>query len=218
MKKLIFLSIVFLSLFANCEIPNPFEIPKGWTKYTIFPESYKCKYDECWGTANGHKSSPYLLHAIKDTAFVFEFVFPDRGYIYDIGQEQSDWNKLYGITDYLNNIHTESYRFSWRWFNQELQIGYYIHIDEDIFKGIIYVTDVGEMITGVIDVTEGEVAFKIISGFMVAEKIISDDRIRCIEKGYTSPPYFGGNKALPENEEPVRILIKTDCLISALKQ
>lgn len=123
MKKVnLILALFILAVIAvKCEkYVNPFSVTYEWETYTIFPEGYDCKFDECWFTPDGHKANPFYIHAIKDTAFMFDFQFPDSSYIYDIGEDQSDWNKLYGIVDYLNNIHTESYRFAWRWFNDEL--------------------------------------------------------------------------------------------------
>lgn len=215
MKKInLILALFILAVIAvQCEkYVNPFSVTHEWETYTIFPEGYDCKFDECWFTPDGHKANPFYIHAIKDTAFMFDFQFPDSSCIYDIGKDQSDWNKLYGIVDYLNNTHTESYRFAWRWLNDELQIGYYVHIDNAIYKGIMYVADIREVVTGVIEVTDNFVTFKIISD-LTLEKTIYDDRIRCIEKGFTSNPYFGGDCAV---NHIVRWNIRTKCIITAL--
>jgi len=159
------LALTLATIAVQCEeFTNPFEPNTGWVEYTIYPKGTELfnaytHWDQpsFFRIANGHRAYPgYYLVQVRGDSLGFEFCFKDTSHRYDIGEDQSDWNKLYGIVDYWNKIHDYSFRFGWRWFNNELQIGYYVHLRDTIYKGFMYPTDVGEVIRASIEIEEGK--------------------------------------------------------------
>jgi len=210
MKKLnLILAFILTSVAVSCE---EFTHPcTEWVEYIVYPEAVSGHW--LW-KSNGHRAIPgYYGTQIRGNTLEFDFQFPDSSCIYDIDEDQSDWNKLYGITDFLDNIPTHSFRFSDRWFDDELQIGCYVHLGGDTLKAYIYPADIGEIVKGIIEISKGEVIFKLITEYGNFEEIIKDDRIKTSDTWWVLPRYFGGNRTA---SHPMKVNIKCKQLITAL--
>lgn len=114
--------LILLTLLTSCDEFNA-QIesdPKEWTIYTI-PTYTNYSY-------------PMLSKNYTDTNKVKRFSFyfiADESWLYDIGENQSDINKLSGIIfDSWNNIHRFSVRFGWRYLNGNYEILSYTYLPD----------------------------------------------------------------------------------------
>ncbi len=107
--------IVILSIFIACE---NFEDTVPFRTFTI-PE--------------GKHSSNHTLSELEHEWLSYEIIF-DESAIYETvdPNNQADINKLFGFAECNSNHEENSIRFGWRWFNQELQIFAYQHLDGKI--------------------------------------------------------------------------------------
>lgn len=212
MKKLNYL-LLFLALNIQCqEYINPLSVIKEWQQFSILPEGYQCS--NCWRTPNGHHATPEYITQIRSNEIVFWFEFPDSTCVYEIGENQSDWNKLFGVVDYWNKIHDYSFRYGWRYHKGSLQIGSYVHLGDDLLKSYICSVKLKEINYCIIEISEGIATFNIYThcGDTYSHSIM-DDRIHSVNIWYVLYPYFGGNCTVPHK---ININLKCEQLITAL--
>lgn len=183
MKKLVFILMAMASIsLARCEKFDTHQ----WMPFTI--QQGKHYPDKIFINRIPSRDGCY-------TELNFQFYFPDTSYIYDIGDNQSDWNKLFGITPFVNTIHEYSIRVVWRWFNNKLQIGYYIYMPESpkVIKGVITTTSRDIINDATIMVWDN----------MIVIRVNEDDFTYFDGKScpgwWTSMPYFGGDEVAPHD-------------------
>ena len=170
MKKLI-----FILLLISCE---PIHI---WQTCTFTPERHESNVN-FWMRSD----------SILEVCYRF-----NDSYIYDIGEDQSDKNKLFGIApEYDCDWDNLSFRISIFYQNDSLHIGAYVHdlqkYGEKAKKVHIKTIPVNsEIYTRIEDL--GNVVY-----FTVDEITISIDVTPHETQGYViTRPYFGGNKTAP---------------------
>lgn len=113
---------------------------------------------------------------------------------YDIGEDQKDWNKLFGV-GFFPHHHKKSYRFAWRYDPEYdvIQIGAYWYIDGERRASVIDVVGINKPVKLMLDY-DGDVALWRVNG-NVCWAILGD--WPCI--GYKLGPYFGGNQTAPHD-------------------
>jgi hypothetical protein len=113
---------------------------------------------------------------------------------YDIGEDQSDWNKLFGV-GFFPHHHRNSYRFAWRYDPEYdvIQIGAYWYFKGERRASVIDVVGINKPVNLKLYYDGDYIAFEIEG--KVACKINSYWPVI----GYKLGPYFGGNKTAPHD-------------------
>ena len=211
MKKYYLLFVLLISiLYTRCEELEELYVhnPKGeWVQFTIEKDKH---YPKPWIITHVHPKDSVLY-------LEFDFCFPDSTCVYDIGEDQSDWNKLFGVVPMgWNLVHENSFRFGWRWLNNQLEIGYYNYINmPKPEKGVITHIDIGVVYSGLIIIEKGELYM------MLVNKETLDTYEYWVEGEIRVDPlyhilylYFGGNRAAPHD---INVSLKCDQLIPSVK-
>lgn len=195
---LIILTLIF-STFARCEMFEEYYISDAsgrWIEYTTYEGQ--------------HGSVPKIINRVNSVDSIltleFQFCFPDSTFAYDIGEEQSDWNKLFGVVPFFNYIHNNSYRFVWRYLNGELQIGYYSYVNSPyVIKGLMGVIETGRVYDAKIIVTPGRIIYSLND-----ETIELEQKAEVFTTWHIATPWFGGSEVAPHD---VNISIKCNQLV-----
>lgn len=141
-----------------------------------------------------HYAKPLLVKPV-DKVYEATYYFNETCK-YDIGSDQTDWNKLGGISDI--DPHNWSARLVWRYLNDSISIGYYIYdpSEPQVQKD--------ELLKIPID---SEVYFKIIDADSAYYYQVNETYFKYYHgakhEGIKITPslYFGGNKKAPHNIE-----------------
>ncbi len=118
---------------------------------------------------------------------------------------QADWNKLYGVNDYVSvsNLtnHISSARFGWRWYNTQLQIAAYCYADGVRSSYHMASIEIGKVNTFSIEALNNQYIFT-----------VNDVYTQTMTRGssITSTknmlyPYFGGDETAPHD---MKIMIR----------
>jgi len=145
------------------------------------------------GQHSGISFPTFLLKRNHNVGYIVQFTPSCE---YDIGDDQMDINKLFGV-GYFPHHHKDSVRFGWRWIGGiglvELMAYWYKDGKRDS-RHICYV-GVGTKIKCELKIEENHAAF-IVDG--VGYAIIPFEKKRIC---YLLHPYFGGNKVAPHDIE-----------------
>jgi len=138
-------------------------------------------------------NSPLALRTA--TTIKFEATF-DASAIYQTIDKanQADINKLYGVADCRTDHHTNSARFGWRWYNNQLEIHAYTYLDKVRHSKLVGVVELNKAYTYEIQLQDNKYKF-----------ILDDTTVElprhCNGKGegYQLYPYFGGDEVAPHD-------------------
>jgi len=166
--------IVLIILICSCKKLDEFS-PRQFRIYTI--------------EEGRHKSESLPSIKLNSKYIEFEALF-NSSCIYNIGQDQSDINKLYGFSNGTNHLENSA-RFGWRWYNNELQILAYTHIDSKIQWKYITTIDYNKIYSYKLSITNNNYVFTC-NNTTVELPASGKGVIR-----YYLFPYFGGNKTAP---------------------
>lgn len=192
-SKSIFYTLTFavglLSLVSACD-DLPFERdPVSVREYTI-------------GTGE-HYATPKLMETTELKRVAFRATFDESArYTLNDPSLQSNINKLMGFSDCSAHHHTNSARFGWRWYNNQLEIHAYCYVDSVRVHQYIGTVKIGEESLYEITATTDAYTFSI-----DGEKTVSIPRAESCNSGlnYMLYPYFGGSVPAPHD---VRIKIE----------
>jgi hypothetical protein len=148
----------------------------------------------------GHSSSsPFKV--VSADRIRFEVVF-DSSAIYKTAKpaNQADINKLYGLSDCGSDHHTNSARFGWRWYNNQLEIHAYTYLNKKRQSALVGVVPLGKPAVYEIKMQEGEYVFTL-NGVQVKLPRACNGK----GEGYQLYPYFGGDEVAPHD---IKIAIK----------
>jgi hypothetical protein len=128
--------------------------------------------------------------APKTVNFVFKF-YESAKYQLD-SVNQRDWNKLIGFTQ-LGRETYNSCRIAWRWYNDSLQLTYYVHDKGSTIKTeyAFWNVNLNELNNGTIKDLNDEYYLEVNGIGIYIKKSSIYDR-------YFSYPYFGGDKTAPD--------------------
>ncbi len=140
-------------------------------------------------TIKSHYSCQSIKVAPKTLNFRFKF---DESAKYELDTiNQRDWNKLTGFTQ-LGRELTNSCRIAWRWYNDSLQMTYYIHDKGNTIKTeyAFWTTKLNVYNYGVIKDLADEYYLEVEGVGVYIPKHSIYDRYYCY-------PYFGGDQEAP---------------------
>jgi hypothetical protein len=178
-KKLLLFS-VFIFVLQACE---DFEDVSPYKVYTI----KEGKHSSNGG--HGQLSREFLA---------YEVVFNESAiYTTTDPNNQADINKLFGFSD-CGSIHsTNSARFGWRWYQDQLELMAFVHYDEDIRWKSIAVIDFDKPYKCFILLKDDVYEFGIEG--VTTSNVSMDRNPDVCNKGfyYQLWPYFGGDETAP---------------------
>ncbi|WMJ73874.1 hypothetical protein RCC89_11980 [Cytophagaceae bacterium ABcell3] len=142
----------------------------------------------------GSHSSVSVVRFFTGNEMNFNAVF-DESAIYDLASSnQSDINKLYGFSDCGNFHHTNSARFGWRWYQEELQIFAYCYSNGQRNMEYITSVDLGKEYQYSIKKDRGQYIFSVNNQSTTMDRGCSGNG-----RSYYLFPYFGGTETAPHD-------------------
>ena len=138
-------------------------------------------------------NSPFVIRNVSSLKFEATF---DASAIYQttIKANQADINKLYGVADCRSEHHSNSARFGWRWFNDQLEIHAYTYLEKVRQSKLVGVVEINKAYTYEIKLDDNKYMF-LLNGTTV------ELPRHCSGKGegYQLYPYFGGDEVAPHD-------------------
>lgn len=120
----------------------------------------------------------------------------DSSAIYQTGkpENQGDINKLFGTSDCSSYHHTNSARFGWRWYENQLEIWAYAYVDGERKMSIIDTVALNKFNEYEIRFEESRYVFRLNDKEVEMPRSCQKEA-----KGYKLFPYFGGDEAAPND-------------------
>ncbi|MEJ8756611.1 hypothetical protein WG947_06370 [Pontibacter sp. H259] len=161
------------------------------TPFTPQPEQQSIVYTIKKGQHD--TNSPFVMRSIS--ALQFEVTF-DTSAIYEtaVKANQADINKLYGISDCFTDHHTNSARFGWRWYNNQLEIHAYTYLNKQRHSKLVGAVELNKAYTYEILLQDNKYKF-ILNGNVVELPRHCNGK----GEGYQLYPYFGGDEVAPHD-------------------
>lgn len=113
---------------------------------------------------------------------------------------QGDINKLYGMADCGTLHQTNSARFGWRWYNNQLEIHAYTYLNTKRQS-----TYIGTVELGKASICELEFGDKMYTFWLDGKQVTLPRACSGAGEGYQLYPYFGGDEVAPHD---IRIIIR----------
>ncbi|QMU28276.1 hypothetical protein [Adhaeribacter radiodurans] len=113
---------------------------------------------------------------------------------------QADINKLYGFSDCGSDHQSNSARFGWRWYNNQLEILAYTYKNQTRNEEFITAVELNKEYEYELEALDGKYVFKLDGKTVEMERGCSGNSNK-----YKLFPYFGGDETAPHN---ITILIK----------
>ncbi len=148
----------------------------------------------------GKHSSTHRLSEMDHEWLSFEVIF-DESAIYETvdPNNQADINKLFGFAECNSNHEENSIRFGWRWFNDELQVFAYEHLDGNIIWEQMGVVELNRTYRFNIFLFDDRYELEV-EEFGVKNTIMTRSELVCTKGAYYLLwPYFGGNETAPQD-------------------
>ena len=143
--------------------------------------------------------APFVYRTIS--VLKFEATF-DASAIYQTRNldNQADINKLYGLSDCRTDHHSNSARFGWRWYSNQLEIHAYTYLNKVRQSRLVGVVELNKAYRYQIQLLDNKYVFTL------NDKVIELPR-HCTGngEGYQLYPYFGGDETAPHD---IKIAIK----------
>ncbi|HEX8039650.1 MAG TPA: hypothetical protein VF490_10885 [Chryseosolibacter sp.] len=182
-----FILFVFLVTVWTCSeqeegiLSNNASETDGMTMYKIPSQSHFSQQS----TYQALDASEIAFTARFDSSAVYQAVDP---------RNQGDINKLYGMSDCNTSHQTNSARFGWRWFANELEIWAYAYVNSE--RKVAFIKAIPLQTTSTYKIIFADSAYR----FIVDESEVSIPR-HCAGRaqGYKLYPYFGGDEPAPHD-------------------
>ena len=203
-RRLWVLAIAFLGFFNSCEeLENV--IPAKEKQETQDPPKEEGSEPEVKEQSKAetkkfvikkgeqHAKLSYQESAIDNLKFRALF---DSSAVYKTikAENQGDINKLYGVSDCGSFHHTNSARFGWRWYNNQLEIWAYTYINGERKSSFVDTVALDKFYTYQIRFSDNKYIF------ILNEKEVEMPRACSgTTKGYKLFPYFGGDESAPHD-------------------
>ena len=191
MKRPLYLLLALLFIFG-CNEPLVIDPDTGFEIYTI---------DE------GAHSSIVRSELFEGTGALITVRFDESAqYSTQLASNQADINKLSGFSHCAQHHRSESARFGWRWFNDELQILAYVYNEGELSFELMGAIPMNEDVQLTI-LDQGDQYHFSGDGLQT----VSIPRTGSCEEGenYWLWPYFGGDETAPHS---VKIQLKRETL------
>lgn len=154
---------------------------------------------EIFTISQGQHSSITRNEAFSGTGIQATAIFDESAiYTLEDPQNQADINKLVGFSDCQQHHQSESARFGWRWYEDELQILAYVYNEGQLKYELMGSIPLNQEINLQLLLTEDSYIF---SGDGLQD--VTTARTTTCEAGenYWLWPYFGGDEPAPHNVE-----------------
>lgn len=192
MKNLTHLSLILLALLLACNESIDVDPDSGFEIFTI---------------SSGQHSSIVRTEEFQGQGINVIVRFDESAaYTLQNPNDQADINKLVGFSDCGQHHQSESARFGWRWYEDELQILAYAYLEGDLSYELMGAIPINQDIDLSIAIEDGRYLF---SG--TGLQSVGMPRTGDCETGekYWLWPYFGGNEPAPHT---VRIELKREVM------
>lgn len=141
-----------------------------------------------------HSSGNHLM--LKLTKKIEFFAIFTESCVYNLNsKDQSDTNKLFGISDSYSHSE-DSARFGWRYFNDRLEILSYVRKSGVFYYETIGFVEPNEIVYYSLEILNDRYKFTLRDKIYFVERTSDYNGIR-----YGLFPYFGGNNVAPHNIE-----------------
>ncbi|MGK0362182.1 MAG: hypothetical protein ACI9U2_004502 [Bradymonadia bacterium] len=155
-----------------------------------------CDDVRVYDIAAGSHSANHGVAAQRGSLLRFRATFDDTA-IYETRDpsNQADINKLYGFADCSAHHHTNSARFGWRWYDDELQILAYTYVDGDRQWSLLGSAPLNEAVEYRIQLDGDRYVFTF-------DGQVTEMPRGCDGNGgvkYRLYPYFGGDEEAPHD-------------------
>lgn len=143
----------------------------------------------------GNHASTHTVSLFTGSQMVFDALF-DESAIYETvdASNQADINKLLGFSDCTSHHHTNSARFGWRWFDEELQIHAYTYADGSRSHVFLGTAEIDEISTYSIAIDSDSYLFTFDGVTTEVDRGCSGSGVK-----YRLYPYFGGDETAPHD-------------------
>ncbi|GCC53275.1 hypothetical protein SanaruYs_35180 [Chryseotalea sanaruensis] len=144
-----------------------------------------------------HFASPRLVESLQSSRLAFYAKFDEScRYIFEETSFQDCKNKLLGFSDCNNMHHENSARFTWQWFNNQMEIYAYCYVNGERIEKFIGVVELEKENRYEIELTPDAYLFKLND-----QESVSITRSATCTKGmyYMLWPYFGGTLPAPHD-------------------
>jgi hypothetical protein len=183
MKFLAFLSVAVLLLVSGCDeleqITTLVDQPETELTTYIIP-------------AGEHSCNHSKYKKVNASSFKFKALFDSSAvYATKSKKNQTDINKLYGISDCGTSHQANSARFGWVWNNNRLEIWAYIYADGQRQFHFVDSVTLNKFYQYEIAFTDSSYIFK------VNNTVELPRSCKSAADGYKLYPYFGGDEAAP---------------------
>lgn len=150
-----------------------------------------------------HYATTRVVESLQSNVLSFQARF-DESAIYHFDEQgfQDSKNKLLGFSDCNSLHHENSARFSWQWYNDQLEVWAYCYVNSERVEQFVGVVEINELNNYEISLTADAYVFR-----LNGEEPVRITRGNVCDKGvyYMLWPYFGGTLPAPHD---VRIDIK----------
>ena len=133
-----------------------------------------------------HSGSEMVLEALFDASAIYETVDPSN---------QADINKLMGFSDCSSHHHSNSARFGWRWYDDELQIHAYTYADGTRSHELLGTAELDAVEDYRIEIDANRYLFTFDGATTEMDRGCSGGSIG----SYQLFPYFGGDETAPHD-------------------
>ena len=143
----------------------------------------------------GDHSSTNKVSLFTGSQMIFEAAF-DESAIYETvsASNQADINKLKGFSDCSSHHHSNSARFGWRWYDDELQIHAYTYADGNRSYEELGTVEIDEVATYSIEIDSDRYLFTFDGVTTEMDRGCSGSGVK-----YKLYPYFGGDETAPHD-------------------
>lgn len=144
-----------------------------------------------------HYASPRLVESLQSTRLAFYAKFDNScSYIFENSGYQDSKNKLLGFSDCNSMHHENSARFTWQWFNNQMEIYAYCYVNGERVEKFIGVVELEKENRYEIELTPDAYLFRLND-----QESVSIARSSTCNKGlyYMLWPYFGGSLPAPHD-------------------
>lgn len=161
-----------------------------WFESSMMDDLRLCK-------ANKHWFFPYTFGLTLSKTIAYEVQF-GYGCKYDIGEDQSDINKLFGVGYWFH--HRNSARIGWRYYNDRIELHYYCYVNGKRITGLLGHAAMNKPVVVKYTYTKKAYIFEFNN-----EELMSVPHSGHSRFGYLLGTYFGGNRKAPHE---MRIYMK----------
>ena len=192
MKKLLHYCMIAAVLFLACDETIEVDPDTGFEIFTISTGEHSAIF----------RSEPFEGQGINITVMFDE----SAEYTLQDPANQGDINKLVGFSDCGQHHQSESARFGWRWYQEELQLLAYVYREGNLSYELMGAAPMNQEISLTLNIEGGQYLF---SGSNL-DTVVMERTGQC-EGGenYWLWPYFGGDEPAPHT---VRIQLKREVI------